>query len=237
MINNIRKNQEIWDLIAKSFDKTRQKPWKQCIDFIKNLEKPNLVVDIGCGNGRHLVICAEYCKKAIGLDLSKELLIIAKEKLEEKKLKNAIFLHSDAKYIPLKNETVDAVLYIASLHNIQGRQNRIQSLKELKRILKKEGTALISVWSRWQDKYRKLFLKNRLLQKGELEFGDIDIYWKQHSLNVPRFYHLYSKKELIEDIKKAGFTIREIKSVKLHSKKFPDNFFAIVKKNKFFNKY
>ncbi|MDH7507519.1 MAG: class I SAM-dependent methyltransferase, partial [Candidatus Thermoplasmatota archaeon] len=188
MIDNIKKNQETWDLISKSFDKTRQKPWKQCIDFIKKLKKTDTVIDIGCGNGRHLVICAEHCKKVIGLDLSKELLHIAKEKLEEKKLTNAIFLHSDARFIPLKNESVDAALYIASLHNIHGKENRIQSLKELKRILKKEGTALISVWSKWQDKYRKIFLKKFLLKKEELEFGDIDIYWKQHNLNVPRFY-------------------------------------------------
>jgi len=116
------------------------------------------------------------------------------------------------------------------LHNIKGRENRIQTLKELKRILKKEGTALISVWSRWQDKYRKMFFRNLFMDKKELEFGDIDIYWKQHNLNVPRFYHLYSKKEFEEDLKKAGLVIKKIESVKLHSKKYADNFFAIVKK-------
>jgi len=228
--NNIRKNQETWDCIAESFDKTRRKPWNQCVDFIKTLKKTDLVVDMGCGNGRHLIICAENCKQVIGLDISIKLLYIVNNILIEKNLKNVFILHSDVTYVPIKNETVDAILYIASLHNIQGREKRIQSLKELKRILKKEGRALISVWSKWQDKYRKLFFKKWFNQVGKSEFGDIDIYWKQHGLNIPRFYHLYSKKEFVKDINEAGLKLEEIESVKLCSQKHPDNYFAIVKK-------
>jgi len=228
--NNKNKNQETWDSIAKSFDKTRSKPWKQCMDFIKTLKQSDIVIDIGCGNGRHLIPCAEQCKQVIGLDISRELLFIAKNKLAEKKLKNVIFFHSDAIYIPLKNESVDTVLYIASLHNIQGKEKRIQSLIELKRILKKDGSALISVWSRWQDKYRKQFFKKWFISKSKSEFGDIDIYWRQHGLNIPRFYHLYSKREFLEDITKAGLEIEEIESTKISSNKYPDNFFALVKK-------
>jgi len=123
------------------------------------------------------------------------------------------------------------VLYIASLHNIKDREKRIQSLKELKRILKKDGVALISVWSRWQDKYRKMFLKKWFFKKNKSEFGDIDIYWRQYGLNIPRFYHLYSKKEFLEDLSKSGLKIVEFESVKMHSKKFADNYFVIVKKD------
>jgi len=229
--DNLKKNQETWDLIAESFDKTRGKPWKQCIDFINTLKETNIAIDIGCGNGRHLIKCAELCRQAIGLDISRELLFIARNKLVENKLNNAVFLHSDATNLPIKDETVDAIIYIASLHNIQGRDKRIHSLKELKRILKKDGIALISVWSRWQDKYRKLFFKKWFIQIDKSEFGDIDIYWRQNNLNIPRFYHLYSKKEFVEDLKKSGLKIIKIESVKLSSRNYPDNYFATVKKN------
>ena len=130
--------------------------------------------------------------------------------------------------MPFKENIVDAVLFIASLHNIKGRERRIHCLKELRRILKKDGIALVSVWSRWQDKYRKQFSKKLLIPKGKKEFGDIDIYWRQHSLNIPRFYHLYSKREFISDLKKADLEIFEIQNVKIHSEKHPDNYFAIV---------
>ncbi len=38
---------------------------------------------------------------------------------------------------------------------------------------------------------------------------------------------------MIEDLTKAGLKIKKIESAKLHSQKYPDNFFAIVIKNKY----
>ncbi|RLF36263.1 MAG: class I SAM-dependent methyltransferase [Thermoplasmata archaeon] len=228
-------NEKTWDTIAQSFNTTRNKPWKQCIDFIQQLPDTYTIADLGCGNGRHLLPCAEHCKKAIGLDISKKLLNITKNKIKKQHLNNTELIHADITQLPLKENTMDAIVFIAALHNIRGRKKRIQSLKEVNRILKKNGRALISVWSRWQDRYRKHFIKKMLFNKkkhGREEFGDIYIYWRQHSLNIPRYYHLYSKKEFIRDIKQSGLEIENIQSVKIHSKIFPDNYFAITKKKR-----
>jgi len=221
-------NEQTWDAIAESFDKTRQKPWDQCIDFIKRLPEEYTVVDIGCGNGRHLFPCAKQCERTIGVDISRKLLRIVKNKIRKEQLNKIVLIHSDMINIPIKDESVDAVMCIASIHNIKGKYQRIQSLNEVFRILKKNGIALISVWSRWQDRYRMHFLKQ--LIKREKEFGDIDIYWRQNKLNIPRFYHLYSKGEFLNDLTKASFKIQQIQSVKLHSKLTADNYFAEVKK-------
>lgn len=219
--------EKTWDTIAQSFDATRRKPWKKCIEFINTIAKEDLVVDVCCGNGRHLIPCVKRCKKAIGIDLSRELLSIVQKKLDVVNL-----LHSNVVHIPLKCNTVDAVLYIASLHNIKGRDRRIQSLREVRRILKNDGKALISVWSRWQDRYRTQFLKKWFTQTGQAEFGDIDIYWRQHGLDIPRFYHLYSKREFLSDLHKADLKIIDIQDVKIHSEKYTDNYFTMVKKKK-----
>ncbi len=221
-------NEQTWDSIAESFDKTRQKPWDQCIDFIKKLPEEYTVVDIGCGNGRHLFPCAKQCKRTIGVDISRKLLRIVNNKIRKEQLNKIVLIHSNMINIPIKDESVDAVMCIASIHNIKGKYQRIQSLNEIFRILKKNGIALISVWSRWQDRYRMHFLKQ--LIKREKEFGDIDIYWRQNKLNIPRFYHLYSKGEFLNDLTKANFKIQQIQSVKLHSKLTADNYFAEVKK-------
>ena len=227
--NNQGSSEETWNTIAKSFDRTRRKPWKLCTDFINTLPKTSIVADLGCGNGRHLIPCARHCKKAIAIDISIELLHITQNSLIENNLRNVALLHSNVVNIPVKNNSLDALLFIASLHNIKRKENRIQSLKEIRRILKNNGKALISVWSRWQDKYRKKFFKKWFTQTGKDEFGDINIYWKQHGLNIPRFYHLYSKRELINDLQTAGLEILEIKAIKLHSKKHPDNYFVVVR--------
>lgn len=224
-------SEKTWDTIAESFDQTRHRTWKECIDFIEKLPKESIVADVGCGNGRHLIPCAKKCKKVIGIDVSKKLLNIVKKKANAEKIKNVTLIHADAASIPIDNESVDAAIYIAALHNIKGKNNRIKSLKEVKRILKKNGVAQISVWSRWQDRYRKHFFKKWFIKKDSSEFGDIDIYWRQNGLNIPRFYHLYDKKEFQEDLVEAGFKIVEIKDVKMHSKRHADNYFAIVSKS------
>lgn len=223
-------NEETWDTIAESFDTTRNKPWENCLDFIQTLKKTDTAADIGCGNGRHLIPCAKQCKNVIGLDISGKLLDIVRNKLLENNLSNTTLLHSNAIEIPVKNNSLDAVLFIASLHNIEGRENRIKSLKEINRIMKNDGRALISVWSRWQDKYRKTFLRKWFTQRNRSDFGDIDIYWRQHGLDIPRFYHLYSKKEFLKDLKEAGFEILETQEINIHSKKHSDNYFAVAKK-------
>ena len=226
--DHVKEAQGTWDAIAKSFDSTRRKTWKQCIDFIESLPKDYVVLDIGCGNGRHLIPCAKHCKKVIRLDVSIELLKIVHNKIEKEKLDNVSLLHGDAADIPLEDNSVDAVLYIAALHNMRGRENRLNSLKEVKRILKPGGKALISVWTKWRDEHKKSFIQ-KITRKGLPEHGDKDIYWKQHGLNVARFYHIYTKKNLIKDIEEAGLKIEKFEEVRLHTQKHPDNYFVLVR--------
>jgi len=224
--NNYKNSEKTWDIIAKSFDNTRRTPWQDVIDFINEMSSSDVVADIGCGNGRHLILCVEKCKSVIGLDISRNLLRITQSKLKGKK-QNALFIHGNIVNIPIKKDTFDAILYIAALHNIKGRNNRIQSLIEVKRILKDNGIALVSVWSREQEKFRNCFTNT---SSNDDEFGDIQIYWKQNKLNVPRFYHLYTKEEFIEDIKQSGFEIEQMIEEKIQSKKYTDNYFAIIRK-------
>ncbi len=225
----IIESKKVWDSIAKSFDKTRNKPWQECINFIGDIYPKSIVLDAACGNGRHLIPCAKKCQKVIGLDISRKMLEICKEKTIKENISNANFIQSTVGDIPIKKATIDAVLYIAALHNIYGRKNRIKSLKEIKRLLKKDSKAIISVWSKFSDKFRKSF-QNKYLYSKNLDFWDKKILWKKDGLNIPRFYHLYGKKEFIEDLEQAGFKIKKVFGVKIKSEKYSDNYFAIVTK-------
>jgi len=219
-------SEKTWDCIAKSFNATRRKPWTQVIDFVNTLSSSDMVADIGCGNGRHLVVCVEKGINIVGVDISTNLLSLAQSKVSSQQ-SSVAFVQGDLAHIPLKDERFDAVLYIAALHIIKGRTNRTQSLQELHRILKSEGKALVSVWSREQERFRDCFGDKK---KSDGELGDIEIYWRQHNLQVPRFYHLYSKDEFIEDIEKSGLQIETITDAKIKSKQYPDNYFAVVRK-------
>lgn len=215
-----------WDAIAESFDRTRRTPWPIVLDFLQQLPPPGITLDLGCGNGRHTLPAAQHSTNVIGIDFSRRLLAIAKTKSSTAPHENIAFIQANLTHLPLCDKTADAILFIAALHNIKTRQNRITALQEASRVLKPTGTALISVWSRWQQAYRSHFLKEFFTHHGE--FGDITLNWTQHHLDVPRFYHLYSRTEFISDLTTAGLAIRSLQKIRLGHRTSPDNYFAVV---------
>lgn len=221
-------SEKTWDAIADSFDLTRKKPWKQVVSFIQSIAPIDNLLDIGCGNGRHIISSSSMVKNVIGIDISTNLLKITKRHILKQEIRNVSLIHASSLDIPIASNSVDVILYIASLHNISGQTNRLISLRELRRILKSQGKAMISVWSQDQPRFKKQIQQS--VQSQNSEMGDIFVHWRQHDLNVPRFYHLYNKKEFIEDIRKARLRIINIEEIQLSSKTVNDNYFAIVEK-------
>ena len=218
-----------WDAIAESFDATRQKPWPLVLKFIENLPTRNVLLDLGCGNGRHLLPAAEHSAHAIGVDFSRKLLTITQKKIRERQVVNVSLMQADLMHLPLDESTADAIVFIAALHNIVGRENRRQALREVHRVLQPDGRALISVWSRWQDAYRRHFLREFFRHTSE--FGDIELIWRQHQLNIPRFYHLYSRSEFLRDLAASDLEVRSLQATRFFSRVSPDNYFAVVAKH------
>ncbi|MEM0466762.1 MAG: class I SAM-dependent methyltransferase [Candidatus Thermoplasmatota archaeon] len=222
-------SEQTWDTIAYSFDTTRQKPWQIVLDFLQTLPHSASVIDLGCGNGRHLLACAQHCTSVVGFDISRNLLSIAREKTQKLHNPNTFFVHGTVTCLPFKDNSFDGVLFIASLHNIKGKNKRKHALRELHRILKPGGIGLISVWSRWQKNYRFYFFKELFFQT-QREFGDIEIPWKQHTTQISRFYHLYGQHEFIHDIKSSGLIIEKIVHEKIKGKPYSNNYFAFIRK-------
>ncbi len=224
--DRIEESSYTWDMIAESFDHTRNKTWDFCTNFISNLSKNSIAADLGCGNGRHLIPLAKQCKQAIGFDISVQLLQITAKKIKNNHLKNVSLIQGDLCLLPFQSNSFDHVIYIAALHNIKQRKNRIQSLQQLHQVLTPKGSALVSVWSRHQKRFHKQLQSNH----NNKESGDITLYWRQHNLNIPRFYHLYDKQEFKEDLITAGFTIQSLNEVSIISKDNADNYYAIITK-------
>jgi tRNA (uracil-5-)-methyltransferase TRM9 len=209
------------DDITENFDITRRRSWKECIEFMEG--RGGTAIDIACGNGRHTIPMSGRAI-AVGMDSSAEMVKIASRNAGKK----ASFVVGDASAIPFKSSTFDFALFIAALHNIRGQGGRVKALEEMGRVLKDGGGGLVSVWSRWQDRWRTHFLRNALTLRIK-NFGDIVIPWKM-DVEAMRFYHLYSMRELKKDAKKAGLEIVKSWSVKKTSKKHADNHFIIVRK-------
>jgi ubiquinone/menaquinone biosynthesis C-methylase UbiE len=227
-----------WERIAESFSETRNRPWDQVVDFLETLPDEATLLDIACGNGRHSVIARKQGMRVIGLDASLELSTIARERLQEAgdgDPASADVLAGSAVDIPLARNSVDHALFIAALHNIPGREQRVKALRELRRVLRPRGMALITVWARWQDRFADHYVRElirhvpRKIAHGSdaPEFGDILIPWQGEEM---RFYHLMSLRETILTCKEAGLFVKDAWSERLASQWLPDNHFIVAEK-------
>jgi alkylated DNA repair protein alkB family protein 8 len=133
----------VYDQIATHFSSTRYAPWPKVADFLKGLDEGSLVYDIGCGNGKYAQVNPSVVM--IGADASIPLLTFCRKK-------GMPAVGAEAKRLPFRSNSGDHVICIAMLHHLASQENRLTSLKELIRVLKPKGTALVTVWAFEQSK-------------------------------------------------------------------------------------
>lgn len=80
---------------------------RRCLDLLSRLAPPGRgpVLDLGCGQGRHLEILRQRRLPAVGLDLSRPLLTAARRSLPQTPL-----LQADMRSLPLRRASCTAVL-------------------------------------------------------------------------------------------------------------------------------
>lgn len=97
------------------------------------------VLDYGCGNGENTLPLAARGARVIGLDVSEDLLALARTRLALHGLEGtATFLAGSAHEIPLPDSSVDAVMGIAILHHL----DLDLAAREVHRVLKPGGLAI-----------------------------------------------------------------------------------------------
>ncbi|MCE7744475.1 MAG: class I SAM-dependent methyltransferase [Candidatus Heimdallarchaeota archaeon] len=196
---------EVYDLIAESFDSKRRHPWKEVIQFIKQLPATSRILDLGCGNARHTRVMLERNFEVIGLDISYRILQTAKEnELSSVKDKLTSLINSDARVLPFRNEVFDHVIMIAVIHHFESIDDRVKILQEIKRILTENGTCLISTWLKTHPRFQKEDL-SELVKSGK---QDILVPWTlANGKKINRYYYLFEKEELEELVLQLGFKI------------------------------
>jgi len=112
------------------------------IDFVNKIElnkTDKIIADIGCGTGFAFDIIYDklikYKTKCIGIEPAKGMLSLAKNRF--KLDSNFSFYEGTFGKIPLRDKSVDKVISTLSLHWVPSLDD---SIKELKRILKTNGT-------------------------------------------------------------------------------------------------
>ena len=128
---------DFYNTNVQTFNDTRYAPWPVVKTYIDSLPAKSSICDIGCGNGKN-----QYRTDLnwSSCDNSTEMVSLMKQRHDK------LVELADCTSLPYDDQSFDSVICIAVVHHLFTDERRTAAFKEIKRILKKNGTALISVW-------------------------------------------------------------------------------------------
>lgn len=179
----VKETIKVYDKFANSWAKDQLD-----ISFLENLFNKfkkllngKKILDLGCGPGREAKYFISKGFEYTGLELSKEILELAK-KIEP----NAKYVFGDMRNIPFEDNSFNGVISLTSIIHIPKNQVELV-LKEIYRVLQTKGVVLFSIKLGFGEKFEKI-------EKFD---------------NLPRYYSFYSEKEFLDLLVKNGFEIIE----------------------------
>jgi ubiquinone/menaquinone biosynthesis C-methylase UbiE len=180
---------EVWDSIAEPWEKFRSQGVVHIDDFLKG--KTGKILDLGCGSGRNITKISGV--SFYGVDFSSNMIELAKKKALEEGV-DAEFKVAEVWDTGFEDSFFDYCIYSAVLHCVETREKRLESLKEVYRVLKSGGEAIISVWSRNDERVRN-------------KPKDSFVPWTKDGVKYMRYYYIYDFSELKADIESVGFVV------------------------------
>lgn len=155
-------NYNNWSEIYEIFSNAEDYPWKITEELLSVIEW-KIVLDLWCWTWKYLKLFWSQSKKIYWIDKSKSQLSIAQKKIKD--FDNIELICCDANKIPLKNNSVDIIIWNWFFWTVKSKIKQDEIFKEMKRILKK-----------WWNIY---FIENSHLWEFE------EIRWKNISYKNP----------------------------------------------------
>jgi len=190
----------VFDEIAPSYDRGRGAWYSAIARVVHGLK--GLVLDVGAGTGEIACRLASQGVEAVAVDSSLSMLKILRRKAARRGLSHLV--HPVAAHLPLlpvRRGSFDAVLALAVLHHVYGRERRVHALREMARALKPKGLCVVTAWYRYHPRN---FLRSLASFLHGASWGDVLVPWRRRGLTLYRYYHMYSRRELSEDLRRAG---------------------------------
>lgn len=123
----------------------------------KSIVSGDKVLDLCTGTGTNAVNIAKRDNSVIikGVDISKDMLVIAKSKAKKEKLNNIKFYEMDATNMRFKDKCFDKILLSLVLHETD-EDLAAKMIKEAIRVLKDDGIIIVTEWERSSDVIKKI---------------------------------------------------------------------------------
>lgn len=167
----MKNNKEFWDKMASryesQFNTKYDESYNETIQITKKyLKDTDVVLDFGCGIGITTIELAESVKKIHAIDISENMISIAKRKTEEREISNIQFDITNIYDEKLEKGSFDVIMAFNILYLIQDTDNVMKRINEL---LKPDGI-FISATDCIQEsiKFTKLIIQVFLSKIGVL---------------------------------------------------------------------
>lgn len=178
------------------FRKYETSPRKVVFDTIG---KNDNVLDLCTGTATNAIAIAKKNPNAkiVGVDLSKDMLVVAREKVNKENLANVRLYRMDATQMNFKDESFDKVLLSLVLHETDEELAK-KIIKEAMRVMKPDGELVVTEWERSDNFIKKiLFIPIEILEPKPYKIfvtKDHKKYFKEFGLEQVECKHCdYSK--------------------------------------------
>ena len=161
--------------------------------------KEGSLLNLGCAHGADFVPFKDNFQLT-GVDIAPQMADYL-QKYSHKFGFKAKFMCADMESLPFPDQSFDWVLAIACLHHLESVSGRSKALSEMRRVLKINGEAFITVWNKSQP---------RFADKCQEQIIPYEVKASNGYKKVLRYYYLYEYDEIRLLAEDAGFTVLTI---------------------------
>jgi SAM-dependent methyltransferase len=208
-----------WEAIVNLRDTRREARFVEGV-----MAKKGVLLDLCCGTGRHAIVLRKRGWKVIGIDLSKRLLAIAKQRMKKAGVKLPL-IRADMRCFPIRNRVFIGVMNMfTSFGYPPSEEEDLKCLSEIRRTLRKKGRFLLDLANRdhimrnFRERDWAEFEPYYLLERRSLDFNNSKLVslWtlvaKDHRRTkfITHEVRLYTLNRIGQLCKEAGLSIKEV---------------------------
>lgn len=134
--------------LARHLTSERTKKEVTFLESVLGIKRGNLILDLGCGFGRHTLELGKKGYRVIGVDRSEELIEIAKEEAKREKVFNVEFYIMDYSEIDRLDYKFDVVFTLYTSFGLSSYNEDRKTVEKVYNVLKKGGKFLIDIENR-----------------------------------------------------------------------------------------
>ena len=183
--------------------------------------RPGWLLDLGCGTGRLLIPFARRGYDVVGVDLSEEMLAVAREKAAAAGVCAHLLRANLAELDGLRDGRFDyAACLFSTLGMVIGAENRRRVIAHAFRVLRPGGCFVLHVHNRgfnvWNGPGRAWLLRDWWKRRlGRADAGDRAMPVHQGVAGLT--LHLFTRGAAVRLLTEAGFRIRDVRQVSLRA--------------------